>query len=301
MDNNEKEIIPNSNIKEVSTETFMQEVIEASKEKPILVDFWAPWCSPCKQLGPILENAVSKTNGKLLLVKVNIDENQAIAGQLQIQSIPTVYAFYQGQPVDGFQGNLPESQINEFIDKIIKLSGPGKEIEEYLKILNESISKEQWDNVIEISSGILKSDLENVEANVGLLKSYLGLKQFDKAKELTKSFSEKLKNNKIIKDSIELIDVSEKSFKASSQLDLLKEKLNKNPNDLQVNLDLSTALFGSGEILESYELLLSSIKNDPNWNDQAARKQLLQFIQTDGINSEEAKQARRKLSSILFL
>tara|TARA_B100000965_G_C19531894_1_gene731519 strand:- start:192 stop:1097 length:906 start_codon:yes stop_codon:yes gene_type:complete len=301
MDNNENEIISNSNFKEVSTETFMEEVIEKSKEKPILVDFWAPWCSPCKQLGPILENAVSKTNGKLSLVKVNIDENQAIASQLQIQSIPTVYAFYQGQPADGFQGNLPESQINEFIDKIVNLSGPGKEIEEYLKALNESISTKDWDSVLEISMEILKSEAENIDANLGLIKAYVGLKQFDKAKELTNKFSEKLKNNKDIKDSIDLIDVSEKSFDASSQLGLLKEKSNKNPDDLQVNLDLSAALFGSGKISESYELLLSSIKIDPNWNDQAARKQLLQFIQTAGINSEEAKLARRKLSSILFL
>ncbi len=301
MDNNENEIISNSNFKEVSTETFMEEVIEKSKEKPILVDFWAPWCSPCKQLGPILENAVSKTNGKLSLVKVNIDENQAIASQLQIQSIPTVYAFYQGQPADGFQGNLPESQINEFIDKIVNLSGPAKEIEEYLKALNESISTKDWDNVLEISMEILKSEVENIDANLGLIKAYVGLKQFDKAKELTNKFSEKLKNNKDIKDSIDLIDISEKSFDASSQLGLLKEKSNKNPDDLQVNLDLSAALFGSGKISESYELLLTSIKIDPNWNDQAARKQLLQFIQTAGINSEEAKLARRKLSSILFL
>ena len=301
MDNNENEIIYNSDFKEVSTETFMEEVIEKSKEKPILVDFWAPWCSPCKQLGPILENAVSKTNGKLSLVKVNIDDNQAIAAQLQIQSVPTVYAFYQGQPADGFQGNLPESQINEFIDKVLKLSGPGKEIEEYLKILNESISSKEWDNVLQISPEILKSDSENIEANVGLIKAFVGLNQFDKAKELTNTFSEKLKNNKSIKEAVDLIEVSEKSFDASSQLGLLEEKLKKNPDDLQINLDLSAALFGSGKISESYDLLLASIKIDPNWNSQAARKQLLQFIQTAGINSEEAKLARRKLSSILFL
>ena len=300
MNNQDNQVELNQETKSVSSENFVKEVVEASNQKPIIVDFWAPWCSPCKQLAPILENAVAETNGKVSLVKVNIDENQSIAGQLQIQSIPTVYVFYQGQVVDGFQGNIKESEIKSFIDKTMSLLGPGKEVEELLLILNTCVENNDWEKTLEISREILKSDNKNPEAHTCLIKAYVGLKKFSEAKEFVSSIPKELLSENKIQEAIQSIEVSEKSYLAIGQLESLKEKVNKSPHDLQLKLDLSIALFGNSQIEESFNLLLSSIKIDPNWNEQASRKQLLEFFQTLGLNSEEVKVARRQLSAILF-
>ncbi len=300
MNEDSNEVIVNEEIKNVSSEDFVKEVVEASKEKPIVVDFWAPWCSPCKQLAPILEREVLNANGKISLVKVNIDESQSIAAQLQIQSIPTVYVFYQGQVVDGFQGNIQESEIKSFISKATSLSGPGKEIEELLVILNTCIENNELERVIEISSEIIDSDKKNIEAHVALIKAYVSLKKFAEAKEFITSIPKDLLSENKINDAIQSIEISEKSFLAVDQLGSLKEKVNKNPDDLQLKLDLSIALFGNNQIEESFNLLLSSIQIDRDWNDQASRKQLLEFFQTLGLNSDEVKVARRQLSAILF-
>jgi putative thioredoxin len=289
-----------SNIKDVDASNFMAEVIEKSKEKPVIVDFWAPWCAPCKQLAPVLEKAVSNVNDKISLTKINIDENQSIAGQLQIQSIPTVYAFYQGQVADGFQGNLPESEVNEFVKKVISLAGPGQEVEELIVSLNNSLEQMDWDNAKSFANEVLKIDNVNKNALAGLIEAEIGSKRFDKAKEIVNSLNDDLKNDKILLAAIDKIEISEKAFLASSEIEPLKQKLKDNPNDLKLSLDLAVALFGGGNIMEAYEILLSSIEKDSEWNEQAARKQLLAFFQTDGLNSEHSKIARRKLSSILF-
>ena len=300
MNEDSNEVIVNEEIKNVSSEDFVREVVEASKEKPIVVDFWAPWCSPCKQLAPILEREVLNANGKISLVKVNIDESQSIAAQLQIQSIPTVYVFYQGQVVDGFQGNIQESEIKSFISKATSLSGPGKEIEELLVILNTCIENNEWERAIDISSEIIDSEQKNIEAHVALIKAYISLKKFAEAKEFITSIPKDLLSENKINDAIQSIEISEKSFLAVDQLGSLREKVNKNPDDLQLKLDLSIALFGNNQIEESFDLLLSSIQIDRDWNDQASRKQLLEFFQTLGLNSDEVKVARRQLSAILF-
>ena len=300
MNEDSNEVIVNEEIKNVSSEDFVREVVEASKEKPIVVDFWAPWCSPCKQLAPILEREVLNANGKISLVKVNIDESQSIAVQLQIQSIPTVYVFYQGQVVDGFQGNIQESEIKSFISKATSLSGPGKEIEELLVILNTCVENNEWERAIDISSEIIDSDQKNIEAHVALIKAYISLKKFAEAKEFITCIPKDLLSENKINDAIQSIEISEKSFLAVDQLGSLREKVNKNPDDLQLKLDLSIALFGNNQIEESFNLLLSSIQIDRDWNDQASRKQLLEFFQTLGLNSDEVKVARRQLSAILF-
>ena len=300
MNEDSNEVIVKEEIKNVSSEDFVREVVEASKEKPIVVDFWAPWCSPCKQLAPILEREVLNANGKISLVKVNIDESQSIAAQLQIQSIPTVYVFYQGQVVDGFQGNIQESEIKSFISKATSLSGPGKEIEELLVIVNTCVENNEWERAIDISSEIIDSDKNNIEAHVALIKAYVSLKKFGEAKEFIISIPKDLLSENKINDAIQSIEISEKSFLAVDQLGSLREKVNKNPDDLQLKLDLSIALFGNNQIEESFDLLLSSIQIDRDWNDQASRKQLLEFFQTLGLNSDEVKVARRQLSAILF-
>ena len=289
-----------SNIKDVDASNFMDEVIQKSQEKPVIVDFWAPWCGPCKQLAPVLEKAVSIAKDKISLVKINIDENQSIAGQLQIQSIPTVYAFYQGQVADGFQGNVSESEINNFVKKVLSLTGPGQEVEELLVSLKNSLDQMDWNSAKGIANEVIKIDSNNINALSGLIEADLGLKRFDEAKKIANSLQEDIKKDKTILEVINKIEISEKAFLASSEIEPLKQKLKENPDDLQLSLELAIALFGGGNIMEAYELLLESIEKDSEWNEQAARKQLLAFFQTAGLNSEEAKIARRKLSSILF-
>ena len=201
-----------SNIKDVDASNFMAEVIEKSKEKPVIVDFWAPWCAPCKQLAPVLEKAVSNVNDKISLTKINIDENQSIAGQLQIQSIPTVYAFYQGQVADGFQGNLPESEVNEFVKKVISLAGPGQEVEELIVSLNNSLEQMDWDNAKSFANEVLKIDNVNKNALAGLIEAEIGSKRFDKAKEIVNSLNDDLKNDKILLAAIDKMKFRKKPF-----------------------------------------------------------------------------------------
>ncbi len=290
----------NNYIFEVTSEDFVDIVVKGSEKLPVIVDFWAPWCSPCKQLTPIIEKAVNSFSGKVILAKVNIDENQSIASQMQIQSIPMVYAFFNGQVVDGFQGNIPESQVIEFIKKVSELTGPSPEIKENLDSLNNCITNSNWIGGLEIANLILDIDPNNIEACNGKVKSLIGLHKFDEAKQFISILPEEILNDKTIQELSSNIDISEKSFDATKNLDKLEKTLQDNPNDLQAHLDLSNAFFGIGKISECYNLLINAIKIDPEWNDQAARKKLLTFINSHDLNSEDAKKARRQLSSILF-
>lgn len=285
---------------EVNEDNFIDKVIEASKKTPIIVDFWAPWCAPCKQMAPIIEEAVLKFSEKLSLAKINIDENRAIATQMQIQSIPTVYAFYDGQVVDGFQGNVPKSQILDFVKKISELAGPSSDIKDSLDELKISIENLDWSKVLELSNLIIDKDQNVVEAYFGKVKALVGLNKFAEVRAFMSVIPVDLLNEKNLEELNHKIDVSEKAFNSVKDIDKLKKAINKNPKDLQSYLDLSNALFGLGKISECFDLLIEAIKIDPDWNEQAARKQLLDFIQNNGISTNEAKKARRKLSSILF-
>lgn len=289
-----------NSVKDVTSENFMDEVVELSKSTPVIVDFWAPWCGPCKELGPNIEKAVNNANGKVVLAKVNIDENQAIAAQLRVQSIPTVYAFVDGQPVDGFMGAQPESTINEFVKKVSDLNKSGPNIDEMLETANSLYQEKNFSDAGEMFETILSIDAEKKEAISGYIRSLVGLKKYDAASNFINSIEDKLKEDNLVKEAVAALDLSMKAENASSQTSELKMKIEKNPKDMEARQELAVALYGSGETEEALDCLLESISVNRGWNEEAARKQLVEFFSAIGLQDPIVVSARKRLSSILF-
>ena len=289
-----------NNIKDINAREFMEDVIEASSQKPVMVDFWAPWCEPCKQLTPLLESAVINYNENLTLAKVNIEENQEIAAQLRIQSIPTVYTFYEGKVVDGFQGLKTNSEILEYVKKSASFSGPGVEVENLISMARDAVETRNWEDLGEIAQSILSSDPKNEEGFGFLIKSLIGLNKFSEVREIQEALELDIKNSKVVSEILLTIDVAEKAFKAKESLEGLKLKLKKDPENLDYMHEIAIALFGNGEIEASFDMLLKSIKIDKEWKDQSARKQLLEFFSSVGFDAKETITARRKLAALLF-
>ena len=289
----------NETIVDVNSNNFMQEVIEFSSKQPVVVQFWAPWCGPCKQLAPVLEKVVNET-GNVKLAKVNIDENQEIAAQMRVQSVPTVYGIVDGKPVDGFAGAQPESELRKFIKKLIE-NTPGKvDISPLLAEANKNINEKKYEEALNIFNEVLNIKPDSVEAISGLIKTNVFLKNFDLAKEIINSLEKDLLDDKIIKEAIVSLELSEKANSNAGELNSLKDEYEKNKNNLDNVYKLALALYAEDKIQDSMELLIESIKIDKTWNDGAAQKQLLEMFSALGFDNSDVVKYRKKLSSILF-
>jgi putative thioredoxin len=286
-------------VKNATTATFMADVIDASHDSAVIVDFWAPWCGPCKQLGPLLEKAVREAKGAVRMVKVNIDESPEIAQQMRIQSIPAVYAFKDGRPVDGFVGALPESQVKQFVKRLGGTAGPSP-IEEALAMAKEAFGAGDPGSAANIYSQILQQEPDNIDATAGLARCAVARKQFPRAHELLDRVPAAQAGHAEIAAARAALELAEAGEKAAGATGEYRARLAKNANDHQARLDLASALFASDEREAAVDELLELFKRDREWNEQAARKQLVKFFEAIGLADPLTVQSRKRLSSILF-
>ena len=287
-----------ANILDINQDQFIENVIEKSKDTPVIVDFWAPWCGPCKQLTPILEKVVNKKNGKVILVKINIDENQGIAAQLNIQSIPTVYGFVDGKPIDAFQGAQPESKIESMVDKLIA-AAPGNEITELLKEAENFFNEQKYEDAKKAYENLIIKDPGNIKFIIALVRCIIKLERFDEAKQILDSLDEKtLVDPEIlkIKSLLDSYGNNESPFLITD----LENQLKQNPNDKNIRFDLSIQLLQSNLIERGFQELLMLFEQDSKWNDEAAKKKLLEYFEMLGFNDPNVVEARKKLSSLMF-
>jgi putative thioredoxin len=285
-------------VKETTTQGFMKDVIEDSKRQPVLVDFWAPWCGPCKQLTPILEKTVKAAKGKVKLAKMNIDDHPAIPGQMGIQSIPAVIAFSNGQPVDGFMGALPESQVVAFLERLTK-GKIGSEDQDLLKAADEALTNGDAAGAADIYAQLLAEDPNNIPALAGLARSYVETGNIEQAKKTLAMVPEAKINDASVAAARAAIELAEKA-KSVGPIDELQAKVAADPLDHQSRFDLATALNAAGRREEAANNLLEIIRRDRKWDEDGARKQLVQFFEAWGFADPAAVEGRKRLSSILF-
>jgi putative thioredoxin len=285
-------------IRDGSTQTFMRDVIEASRAQPVIVDFWAPWCGPCKQLGPALERAVQAAAGKVRLVKINVDENQELAAQLRIQSIPTVYAFRNGQPVDGFAGALPESQIKAFIERLAGPVGPAP-TEVALEQARAARDAGQLDVARQLYEQVFAAEPDNPEAIGGLARCHIAQNRHKAARDLLEQVPTHHANHVEIDGARAALALAEESG-ALADPATLNARLEADENDHAARLELATVLFLRGQVEAAMEHLLAIVRRDRQWNDEAARKQMVRFFEALGPQHPATVNGRRKLSSVLF-
>ena len=300
LDANAAPTAPAANlIKDGDEASFMKDVIEASREVPVIVDFWAPWCGPCKQLGPALEAAVNAEKGRVRMVKVNVDENQRIAAQLRIQSIPTVYAFWQGQPVDGFQGALPGSEIKKFIDRIAGLAGDGG-LSEAIEAAEQMLDEGAAADAAETFAAILEEEPENAAAYSGLIRAHLAIGNTDQAQALLDNVPAAIAAAKEIEAVRAQIELARQSANAGPVADLMAA-LEADPSNHQARFDLATALLAAKQTEEAVDQLLELFRRDREWNDGAAKTQLFTIFDALPAKDPIVLKGRRKLSSMIFV
>jgi putative thioredoxin len=285
-------------IKDTTTQTFVKDVIEESKRQPVLIDFWAPWCGPCKQLTPILEKAVRAAKGKVKLVKMNIDEHPSIPGQMGIQSIPAVIAFVNGQPADGFMGALPENQVMAFLERLTK-DRIGGEAKDLLQAADTALAEGDFAGAADLYAQILDEDNTNVPALAGLARCYVETGAIDQAKQTLALVPDSKANDAAVLAAKAALDLAEQA-KSLGPIAELEQKVAANPADHQARFDLAVALNSKGRRLEALDNLISIVKRDRKWNDDGARKQLVQFFDAWGPTDEATIEGRKRLSSILF-
>ena len=285
-------------VKDANEATFMADVVEASREVPVVVDFWAPWCGPCKTLGPMLEKAVAEARGKIRMVKVNVDENQRIAAQLRIQSIPMVYAFFQGQPVDGFQGAVPQSEIKAFIDRLVGLAGDGG-LGEAVAAAEEMLAQGAAADAAQVFGSILQEEPEHAAAYGGLVRAFLAGGQEEQAEALLAQVPAKIATAPEIEAARAQLTLLKQAANAGP-VGELRAKVEANPNDHQARFDLANALQAAGETQDAVNELLELFRRDREWNEGAAKTQL--FTIFDALKPQDpiVLQGRRKLSSMIF-
>ena len=283
---------------DINQDQFLEEVVEKSKTTPVIVDFWAPWCGPCKQLTPTLENVVNRKNGKVILAKINVDENQGIASQLNIQSIPTVYGFVDGKPLDAFQGAQPESKVEAMVDKMIEAT-PGNEIPKLIEEADKLFGDQKFEESLKLFESLVGMDPGNPRIIAGMLRCLIQIKRFDDANEMFESFDEKiLENDEIIKIK-KLLDATNKEDNEMFDERLIQE-VNNDPKNMDLRFKLANSYLSISETEKGFNELLKIFEQNPSWNEEAAKKKLLEFFDLLGFNDPNVVEARKKLSSMMF-
>jgi putative thioredoxin len=285
-------------IKDVTTATFAKDVLEASRTAPVIVDFWAPWCGPCKQLTPILEKVVRSYGGKVKLVKINIDENAAIAGQLRVQSIPTVYAFRDGRPLDGFMGAQPESAVKAFVERLLGDEG-ADDLASALEAADKALEANDLQGAAEIYAAILQEDPQNVAALAGLARCYLKSGDTARAEQTIGLVPPDKRDAAAVASVRAALELARTAAKAGD-VGKLEAKVQASPGDHQARLDLALALAAAGKKSEALDHLLEIFRRDRKWNEEAARKQLVQLFDAWGPKDPATLEGRRRLSSLMF-
>ena len=285
---------------DVTMDNFMAEVIEASATTPTLVQFWAPWCGPCKQLGPVLEKVVGASGGKVRMVRVNIDDNAQIAQQMRVQSVPTVYGFVDGKPVDAFAGAQPESAVKEFIDKLAGMGGGGADTAAMLEAAEAALAAGDPDTAMMQFQQVMSETPESVPALAGVVRCLTASGDVTGAREVIDQLNDEYLNDPAMKTAIAAVDLAEKAASSAGELDTARAAVEANPADLAARQDYALALFAVGQNAEAMEQLLESIRIERGWNDDVARLQLLEFFASLGTANPDVIAARRKLSTLLF-
>jgi len=285
---------------DVDVNNFMSEVIDGSATTPTIVQFWAPWCGPCKQLGPVLEKVVAASNGKVRMVRVNIDDNNEIAAQMRVQSVPTVYGFVDGKPVDGFSGAQPESAVRQFIDKLSTMGGAGADVAQVLEAGESALAGSDFDTAMTHFQQAMGLDPASVGALAGVVRCLVGTGDLDGAAEIIEQLNDDYRDDPAMAQAIGALELAQKAAGSAGDLDAARAAVDADAHDLDARQSLAMALFAIGEHGEAMAHLLESVRIDKDWNDQAARLQLLEFFGSLGAANPDVIASRRKLSTLLF-